>query len=53
MQTVKRRVYCVGQWPEDNYADFVVFDVKEGETDEEAIKRAQTVYSEEDEFYIK
>lgn len=48
-----KAVMCVGNWPEDNYADFEVFLVKEGESDEQAIERAKQSYSEECEFYIE
>lgn len=48
-----RTVWCVGTWPEENYADFEVFDVRPGESDEDAIKRAQEAYSEDEEFYIQ
>ena len=43
---------CVGTWPEDGYKDFVVFNVLENETDEEAIFRAGQAYSHEEEFYV-
>lgn len=49
----KRVVMCVGTMPEDNYKDFEVFEVKQYETDEEAIERAKLVYSENETFYIK
>lgn len=45
-------VMCVGTWPEDNYRDFEVCEVEEGESDEQAIKRAEEMYSPEDTFYI-
>ena len=47
-----RTVMCVGTWPEDNYADFVVYDDIGDWTDEQAIKYAKKAYSDEDEFYI-
>lgn len=49
---VKRVVMCKGTWPEDNYADFFVFDVRDGETDAAAILRAEEAYSPDDEFYV-
>jgi hypothetical protein len=48
----QKKVWCVGTWPEDNYADFLVCDVREGETEEEAIARAKLLYSPDDKFYI-
>ena len=47
-----RWVMCKNTWPEDNYVDFKVFVVREGETDEDAIKRAKLEYRDDDEFYI-
>ena len=52
-EQVERIVMCVGTWPEDNYADFIVFPVKQGESDKDAIARAQEAYGEDHEFYIK
>lgn len=48
----KRIVMCKSAWPEDDAADFVVTDVKSGETDESALMRAAAMYSSDDEFYI-
>ena len=47
-----KTVMCVGTWPEDNYEDFEVFDVLDGETDADAIERAESAYSPDDNFYI-
>ncbi len=47
-----RMVMCKGTWPEDNYADFEVFEVENGETDGEAIERAKRAYSPTNEFFI-
>lgn len=47
-----RLVMCVGTWPEDNYQDFVVREVQEGESDEEAIAKAAEFYGPKNEFYI-
>jgi len=49
---MKRYVMCVGTWPENNYADFVVFEIDDDETDESAIARAQVAYGDDREFYI-
>ena len=49
---MRRVVMCVNDWPEDGEEDFIVFEVKENETDEEAIIRAGEAYSPDDEFYI-
>jgi len=49
----RRIVMCVGTWPEDDHSDFEVFDVRSGESDEDAIKRAEKAYSDKDNFYIK
>lgn len=46
-------VMCVGTWPEENYQDFEVFEVRENESEKDAILRAEKAYSSEDEFYIK
>lgn len=51
--TSKKMVMCVGTWPEDNYEDFEVFNVKPGESDKEAIDRAIVEYGDDNEFYIK
>lgn len=45
-------VMCVSTWPEADQQDFEVFAVRPGETDEQAISRAEIAYSKEDEFYI-
>lgn len=42
---------CVGTWPEDP-TDFEVFNVRPGETDEDAIKRAEKAYGSDNTFYI-
>ena len=47
-----KKVMCVGTWPEDNYKDFEVFEVRENESEGDAILRAEKAYSSEDEFYI-
>ena len=49
----KRVVMMVGTWPEENYADTEVTEVRTNETDKEAINRAKRMYSQKDEFYIK
>lgn len=48
----KKVVMCVGTWPEDNYKDFVVREVKDYETDEEAIECARASYGNDQEYYI-
>ena len=48
-----RTVMCVGTWPEDNYADFEVCDVRPGESDQDAINRAIQLYGPNQKFYIK
>lgn len=48
-----RMVMCRGDWPEDNNADFEVFNVFVGESDEEAIVRAGEAYRPTNEFYIR
>jgi len=49
-----RIVMCKANWPEADEPDFKVFKVEDGETDEQAINRAQEVYdSPHNEFYIK
>jgi len=53
MEEKARLVWCKGTWPEDNYEDFKVFQVRPDETDEDAFKRAEEAYSVENEFYIK
>ncbi len=53
MNETERMVMGVGTYPEDGYKDFEVFNVRKGETDEEAIARAKSAYSDNDEFYIK
>jgi hypothetical protein len=47
-----RVVMCKGTWIEDNYTDFLVFPVQEGESDDDAIYRAGEEYSHKEEFYI-
>ncbi len=49
---MRRVVMCVNDWPEDGEVDFIVFEVKENESDANAIKRAGEAYSPDDEFYI-
>jgi hypothetical protein len=51
-KNTRRVVMCKGTWPEDNYQDFVVFDVLPGESDADAIYRAGEAYSHNDEFYV-
>jgi len=46
-------VMCVGTWPEDNYTDFEVTEVKENETEESAIDRAKFHYGKDNKYYIK
>lgn len=46
-------IMCVGTWPENNYADFEVTKVREGETEESAIVRAKLNYGEDQEYYVK
>jgi hypothetical protein len=41
----KRFVMCKVTWPENNYADFVVFAVRLEESDDQAIERAGAEYS--------
>ena len=53
LESKKRTVMCVCPWPEDKSADFEVTDVKPGESDEDAIKRAQAAYGTANKFYIK
>lgn len=48
-----RQVWCIGTWPEDNYEDFPVLNIKDGETDDQAIQRAIEAYSDKENFYIK
>jgi hypothetical protein len=43
----------VGTFPEDNYADSPIFEVREGESDEDAIARAVVLYGDGCEFYIE
>ena len=50
---MSRVVMCKGTWPEENYEDFVVCEVKENETDEEAMERAKSYYGVDNEFYIR
>jgi len=46
-------VMARGRWPEENYQDFLVFHLRENETDDEAIARAKEAYNDpRDEFYI-
>ncbi len=49
---MKRMVYGVNSWPEGG-GDFPITAVRQGESDEDAIKRAQLSYSPELECYIK
>jgi hypothetical protein len=49
---MKRMVMGVNDWPEDGQEDFEIVEVREGETDEQAIKRAQSHYSPDLECYI-
>jgi hypothetical protein len=42
----------VNDWPESDQSDFPIVEVKEGETDEEAIARAKAHYSPDLECYI-
>ena len=52
-QTNQRVVMCFGQWPEENYQDFMVFSVRDDESDEEALARAKASSQDErDEFYV-
>lgn len=44
-------VMCVSTWPEEN-EDFEVFEVRPGESDQEAIRRAEEAYSPKEQFYI-
>ena len=38
-------VMARGRWPEENYQDFLVFHLRENETDDEAIARAKEAYN--------
>ena len=49
----KKVVYGISNWPEELNKKFEIFDVKEGETEEDAIKRAKKAYSEDLECYIE
>lgn len=49
----QRLVMCVNDWPEDGEEDFIVFPVRNGESDEEAINRAVEAYGPNKSFYIK
>ena len=51
-QKTQKIVMCVNTWPEQNQSDFAVFNVKDDESDEEAINRAKKEYSENNTFYI-
>jgi hypothetical protein len=48
-----KQVICRSDWPELDQPDFVVFSVREGETDEAAIERAKLEYPGQTEFYIQ
>lgn len=43
---------CKGTWPEDDYADFVVYSDIGDLSDEEAFAKARKDYSDKHEFYI-
>ena len=47
-----RTVMCKGTWPEDDYADFVVFSDIGEMSDDDAIAKAKEAYSDKHEFYI-
>lgn len=48
-----RTVFLISDWPENLGEEVKVLDIKPGESDEEAIARAQTLYSAEDEFIVR
>ena len=50
---MKRMVFGVNDWPEADQTYFAIIEVKEGESDENAILRAQSLYSPDLECYIK
>lgn len=50
--TRKRTVMCKGKWPEDNYADFVVYSDIGDMPEEQAFANAREAYSDDNEFYI-
>jgi hypothetical protein len=43
----------VNDWPEDGQEDFEIVEVREGETDEQAIERAKSHYGPDQKCYIK
>jgi len=47
-----RMVMGVNDWAEADQCDFVMCVIMEGETDEDAILRAQSYYSKDQECYI-
>lgn len=47
-----RVVMCVGGWIED-YEDFIVTEVNENETDDQAIDRATSYYGPDEQYYIR
>lgn len=50
---MRRMVFGVNDWPETDQTNFAIVEVKEGESDEDAITRAQSHYSPDLECYIK
>ena len=46
-------VFGVNDWPEADQQDFAITEVREGESDEDAILRAQSLYSPDLDCYIK
>ena len=49
----KRVVFGISDWPESFGEEFEIIDVREGETDQDAIQRAKELYDPELECIVK